>query len=95
MIIGGIFLIAENSEEAYKKAFNTQKLDVLRYRVYQAIRGAPGLTDEEIAAKVGSPINSITGRVKELHDAGLITYENTKNGRNNTCRRSFPKGVEE
>lgn len=77
------------------KAFNTNRLNALRYKVYVTIRENPGLMDEEIAARLGTPINSITGRVKELYDHGLITFENAKNRRNNTCRRSYVKGVDE
>ncbi len=84
-----------NSEEAYRKAFNTNRLNALRYRVYVTITENPGLMDEEIAARLGTPINSITGRVKELHDHGLITFDNTTNTRNNTCRRSYVKGESE
>lgn len=86
-------MIADNSEEAYKKAFNTNRIDVLRFRVFDLIKHNPGLMDEEIAQKLGAPINSITGRVKELHDAGLIEFDNGKNGRNNTCRRSYAVGA--
>lgn len=86
-------MIADNSAEAYTKAFNTNRLDALRYRVFQAILRTPGMMDEEIAAVVGAPINSVTGRVKELHDHGLIEFDNAKNRRNNTCRRSYPIGT--
>ncbi|MBE6524456.1 MAG: helix-turn-helix transcriptional regulator [Thermoplasmata archaeon] len=88
-------MIDDNSADAYRKAFNTDRINVLRYRVYETIRDNPGLMDEEIAQKLGSPINSITGRVKELHDVGLIEFDNGKNGRNNTCRRSYIKGTME
>ena len=88
-------MIDENSADAYRKAFNTDRINVLRYRVYETIRDNPGLMDEEIAIKLGSPINSITGRVKELYDHGLIEFDNAKNGRNNTCRRSYIKGAME
>jgi len=86
-------MIAENSAEAYQKTFNTKRLDALRYKVFMAILNRPGMMDEEIAKAVGSPINSITGRVKELYDHGLIEFDNTTNQRNNTCRRSYPKGT--
>ena len=88
-------MIADNSEEAYMKAFNTKRLDVLRYRVFVVIRDNPGVTDEQIASLVGSPINSVTGRVGELFKADLIEFDNTRNQRNNTCRRSFVKGYAE
>ncbi len=86
-------MMTENSAEAYRKAFNTNNLAVLRYKVYVTIAENPGVTDEEISRLTGSPINSITGRVGELFKADLIEFDNTVNQRNNTCRRSYLKGT--
>lgn len=86
-------MISDNSAEAYCKAFNTHKLDTLRYRVYLCIASCPGLTDEEISTKLQLPINTITGRVGELYKRGLIEFDNVRNQRNNSCRCSYIKGA--
>ena len=88
-------MIADNSREAYCRAFRTKRLDTLRYRVYLCIAENPGITDEQIARKLNTPINSITGRVGELAQHNFIEFDDTKNQRNNTCRRSYIAGMRE
>lgn len=83
-------MVSDNSIEAYKKAY--KRIDTLRYKVYATIADNPGLMDEQIAKELRTPINSITGRVKELKDAGLIVCTDTVNHRGNVARRSYLKG---
>lgn len=85
-------MINDNSRAAYQKAYRTHKFDTLRWMVYETIADHPGVMDEDIAAILNRPINSITGRVKELTDAGLIEATSDKNRRGNTARRSWIKG---
>ena len=84
-------MTSDNSIEAYQKAFNTGRLDTLRYRVYQCIESCPGLTDEEIALRIGVQLCSVTPRLTELYKRGLVVFEDTVNHKNNKCRRTYPK----
>ena len=85
-------MMSANSEEAYRRAFNTKRLDTLRWRVYNLIQQKPGLTDMEISERLGVPINSVTGRVGELHKARMIVINDNSTNRNgNAARRSYPR----
>lgn len=92
---GGMEMISDNSIEAYKKAFKTGRLDTLRFRVYQCVCSCPGLTDEEIALRIGVQLCSVTPRLTELHDNGFVVFDDTINHKKNKCRRSYPKDGEE
>lgn len=84
-------MMSDNSIDAYKKAFNTGRIDTLRFKVFQCIKACPGLTDEEIALRIGVQLCSVTPRLTELYKNGLVVFEDTVNHKNNKCRRSYPK----
>lgn len=78
---------------------NTSKLSYARdvfptlgdrqHEVYEAIRTAShGLTNSEIADKLGNPINTITPRVFELRGMGLVV-EDIKRACSITGRRAI------
>lgn len=54
--------------------FNTVKPELGRRQraVYEEIRKYPNITNTELAAAMMMPINSITPRVKELREKGLV-----------------------
>ena len=84
-------MVSDNSIEAYQKAFKTGRLDTLRFRVYQCVSSCPGLTDEEIALRIGVQLCSVTPRLTELYKRGLVEFDDTINHKKNKCRRSYPK----
>lgn len=82
---------ADSSRENYARYF--KRLDTLRFQVYDYICKEPGADDITIARGLHKDINSITPRVKEPNDCGLVFTERSVNIRGNTARRSFPRRV--
>ena len=82
---------ADSSRENYARYF--KRLDTLRFQVYDYICQNHGADDITIAKDLHKEINSITPRVTELNDIGLIFTEQSVNIRGNTARRSFPRRV--
>ena len=80
---------ADTSREAYAKHW--RDLDTLRFRVYDFICRDPGCDDITIAKELGRDINSITPRVHELIEAGLVDTVKADNVKGNTARRSYPR----
>ena len=60
------------------------KLPAKRKAVFEIIRISGPLCNESIALRLGWAINRVTGRVKELRDAGLVEDAGTvkRNGYN-------------
>lgn len=82
---------ADSSRENYARYY--KRLDTLRYHVYEYICMNNGADDITIAKDLHKEINSITPRVKELNDVGLIFTKQSVNVKGNTARRSFPRRV--
>lgn len=82
---------ADSSREAYAKHW--KRLDTLRYKVYEEICRQPGLDDLSYANILHLEINSVTGRIHELKEAGLINTVTASNVKGNTARRSYPAVV--
>lgn len=60
-----------NSIEALKK--KRGKLNGRKLQIYNYLRNVNPATNNEISRALNIPINSITGRVKELREEGLVT----------------------
>ena len=65
-------MIQQTSLEAYEKV--VRDLGYRQKQVYDVIVSHPGFCNKEIAQYLMLPINSITGRVKELRDMCLVLY---------------------
>ncbi len=53
-------------------AFPPEDLDGRRRQIYLAIREGGPLTNRELGIELNLPINSVTGRVRELVQMGLV-----------------------
>ena len=82
---------ADTSRENYAKHYD--RLDTLRFQVYDFICREPGSDDITIARSLHKDINSITPRVTELIGEGLVFAERSTNMKGNTARRTFPRSA--
>ena len=73
-------MIQQTSLSAYKTEIQPT-LGNRQQTVYEAIRKFPDLTNSELSAFLNWPINTVTPRVKELRDRGLVMQ-----GKVRTCR---------
>ena len=64
--------IAETSLEAYEYLKTNNKLGPAQQEVLQALKELGKATSKGIAKKLKKPLNSISGRITELIDMGLI-----------------------
>jgi len=64
------------SAESYYK-FSKTELGQRQRQVFDCLKMTGPLSNREIAKRVGLPINSITGRTKELRDMGAVTDNGT------------------
>jgi hypothetical protein len=69
-----------NSVAAHERVKETKQATC--ERIWHLLRKHPlGLTSKEIAAKLGKPLNAISGRFKDLRELGWITtLEYTRDG---------------
>lgn len=65
-------MIQKTSLEAF--ASIEFELNERQSQVLKAIRDHPGLSNLSISRFLGLPINSVTPRVKELRDKGLVVF---------------------
>jgi len=68
--------VAETSRLAYYSI--RCELDSRKTEVFGVIDDSPGFCNREIAFVLGLPINSVTPRVKELRDLGLVVCSGVK-----------------
>jgi predicted ArsR family transcriptional regulator len=66
-------VVAQTSKLAYDKI--KDKLGEKQQIVYEALKELGSATNDQIAAKLGWPINRVTGRVTELRKYGLVDIE--------------------
>jgi len=64
--------MAETSLEAYEYLKANNKLGPAQQEVLQALKELGKATSKGIAKKLKKPLNSISGRITELIDMGLI-----------------------
>lgn len=70
----------QTSLEAYY-GFTKPKLGTRQRQVFEVVEALQPVCNQQIAEYLGWPINMVTGRVKELRDAGNLTecYRRTYN----------------
>ena len=69
--------VQDTSQDTYHREVKPS-LGERQQRVYDALQGTEGLTNSELAVKLNWPINTITPRVYELREAGLVADGGTR-----------------
>ena len=64
-------MINQASIESYRE-FSEEQLGDRQRKVYECIRWNNQMTNRQIADELGWPINSVTGRVRELVQMGMV-----------------------
>jgi len=64
--------MAETSLEAYEYLKANNKLGPAQQEVLEALKELGKATSKRIAKKLGKPLNTISGRITELIDMGLV-----------------------
>lgn len=82
---------SDTSRENYRRYYD--RLDTIRFQVYDMICREPGLDDISYARLMNMEINSITPRIHELAEAGLVDIRRGENVKGNTARRTFPRAL--
>lgn len=70
--------VASTSREAYRKLFyDDEKLGAKQKAVFNCLLRRQYATNLEISQALNWPINTVTGRMTELKEKGLVTVEKT------------------
>ena len=72
-------MIQETSLEAYKVL--EPELGDRQRTIYNMLKTHPNISNLDISRIMSIPINSVTPRVKELRDKGLVVFSNYKTDR--------------